>query len=197
VNSLSSLSCRQSDLNSMFNDIDSVPVFVAGLIEDPVGGSQLGETLTATLIDQFGRFRDGDRFFFENRNADGPGFSDADLAAIRATRLSDIITQNTFVTADQIGRQAFESAQCCSTGGNDVPNMMCVRVNGVINLQEVDVCDVEDMTAAALAFYPGTVDPSNSVFYDCACQSAVMVSSSTAVSATAALVIAIAATLFA
>jgi hypothetical protein len=154
-------------------------------------------TLTAALVDQFGRFRDGDRFFFENRNADGPGFSDEDLAAIRATRLSDIITQNTFVSADQIGRMAFESEQCCFSGGNDSPNMMCVRANGAVNLQEVDICDVEDMTSAALAFYPGTVDPSDNVFYDCACQAAVIVSSATSVSATTALVIATVATLFA
>jgi peroxidase len=197
VNSLSSLTCRQADLNSMFNDISEVPVFVAGLVEDPIGQSQLGETLTAALVDQFSRFRDGDRFHFENRNVDGPGFSDEDLTAIRATRLSDIITQNTFVSADQIGRMAFESEQCCSSGGNDVANMMCVRVNGVVNLQEVDICDVEDMTSSALAFYPGTIDPSDNVFYDCACQAAVVVSSSTSVSATAALVIAAIATLFA
>lgn len=192
------MTCRQADLNSMFGSIDEVPIFVAGLVEDPVGGSQLGETFTAALLDQFTRFRDGDRFYFENRNADGPGFSDEELAAFRTTRLADIITQNTFITADQIGRQAFESDQCCSTGGNNVPNMMCVRANGGINLQAVDLCDVEDMTSAALAFYPGTVDPSDNVFYDCACQSAVTVlSGSATLSATSALALAAIAAIFA
>lgn len=197
INSLSSLTCRQNDLNSMFNNIDEVPIFAAGLIEDPMGSSQLGQTLTAALVDQFSRFRDGDRFFFENTAADGPGFSPADLTQIRGTTLANVITQNTFVTANQIGSQAFQSDQCCFTGGNNSPNMMCVRSNGDVTLQQVDLCDVEDMTSAALAFYPGTTDPSNNVFYDCACVANVQIASAATASATIAIGVAAIAALFA
>lgn len=192
LNSISSLQCRRSDLSSMFIDVEQVPIFTATLLEDPMGNSQLGETLTTALIEQFTRFRDGDRFYFENRNVDGPGFTDDEITAIRGTKLSDIVTANTFVTADQIGVNAFESEQCCSRGGNSSPNTMCVRLPGGVQQMVVDLCDIEDMTSTGAAFYPGTTDPATNTFYDCDCVAAnvQVTGGSTTLSASAAVAIA-------
>lgn len=200
INGLTTLQCRRDDMNSLYNDIDQVPQFAAALNEDPTGNSQLGETLTAVLVDQFTRFRDGDRFYFENRNADGPGFTDAELLQIRGSGLSDIITRNTFIDAEQIGVNAFESRQCCSTGGNNQANYMCVRLAGVVSRQVVDLCDAEDMTASGRAWYPGTINPTNNIFYDCDCvapNTIVGGNSAATVSASAALAAGAVAALFA
>lgn len=200
INGLTTLQCRRNDMNSLYRDIDEVPQFAAALSEDPVGNSQLGETLTATLVDQFQRYRDGDRFYFENQNVDGPGFNDAERSQIRGTRLADIITRNTFVSADQIGVSAFESRQCCSTGGNAAPNLMCVRLAGGVASMTVDLCDAEDMTSSGAAWYPGTVNPGNNVFYDCDCVAAntnFIPGSAATASASAALAVGAVAALFA
>lgn len=172
MNTLSNRQCVTRDLNAMFNNVDEIPNFVGGLAETPMANSQLGETMTAAIVEQFLRFRDGDRFYFENRNADGAGFNDAQLSEIRSTSLAEIIKTNTFVSANDIGRNAFESEQCCFTGGNSSPNLMCVRAGGAVSLQTIDVCLAEDMTASGAAFYPGTMDRTTGVFYDCACTAA-------------------------
>ena len=53
-------------LASVYKDIDDIDVFVGGMFETTPHGP--GELFKATLIDQFTRIRDGDRFWFENKN---------------------------------------------------------------------------------------------------------------------------------
>lgn len=185
--------CVADDLISLFgSNFDAVPSFVAGLAERPVGGSQVGPTVRAAIIDQFQRLRDGDRYFFENTLPNGVGFSAAELADIRGTTLSDIITRNTFVTASQIGLDAFSSQQCCSTAGNADENMMCIRSGDVITMGAVPRCNVEDMAAINAVFYPGTMDPLTQQQYDCNCLLASPIGSSApSASAVVALVLAV------
>jgi hypothetical protein len=59
------------------------------LAEDLKPGSSVGETVSAVLVDQFGRLRTGDRFYYENQ------FSPTEIAALETVQLSDIILRNT------------------------------------------------------------------------------------------------------
>ncbi|MFK8182534.1 MAG: peroxidase family protein [Phormidesmis sp.] len=80
---------RQQTLASLYGSVNDIDAFVGFLAEDPLAGSSVGESLDAILREQFGRLRDGDRFYFEN------ALSDTDAAAIREVSLTDIILRNT------------------------------------------------------------------------------------------------------
>lgn len=71
-------------------DIGNVDLWVGGMLE--AGTTGPGQTFVAILRDQFTRIRDGDRWYFEySRNG---LFSADDVAAIKATKLSDILKRN-------------------------------------------------------------------------------------------------------
>ncbi|TWU08015.1 peroxidase family protein [Stieleria varia] len=76
-------------LESIYGSPDNADPWVAMIAEDHVPGSSVGETIHAIMVDQFTRLRNGDRFYFENQ------MSDSQIAEIKSTRLSDIITRNT------------------------------------------------------------------------------------------------------
>jgi hypothetical protein len=59
--------------------------------ENHLTGKQIGPLANAIIVDQFARIRDGDRFWFEL----DPALSSAEIAMIRETKLSDILTRNT------------------------------------------------------------------------------------------------------
>jgi peroxidase len=91
-----------------YDSVGDVDLWVGGLIEQHVPGSQLGETFQMIVLDQFVRLRDGDRFYFEERLKDFPGL----LAEIKETSFSDIIKRTTgiehlqddvFIAHDRIG----------------------------------------------------------------------------------------------
>ena len=48
------------------NNIDNIDLFVGGLLEDTLPGSQLGPTFQCIIGDQFKRLRDGDRYVVHN-----------------------------------------------------------------------------------------------------------------------------------
>jgi len=74
-----------------YTSVDEVDLWIGGLIEQHVPGSQLGETFQMIVLDQFRRMRDGDRFYFEERLQDFPDL----LAEIQSTSFSDIIKRTT------------------------------------------------------------------------------------------------------
>ncbi len=82
----------QASLTALYGDVKSMDLWVAGLAEDHVPGSSVGPTFRRILVDQFERSRDGDSNWYE-RN-----FFGRQLAALNATRLSDIIRRNTSIT---------------------------------------------------------------------------------------------------
>ncbi|MDJ0660352.1 MAG: peroxidase family protein [Crocosphaera sp.] len=51
---------------TVYNSMDEVDLWIAGLAEKKVNGGLLGETFSRIVIDQFTRSRDGDRFFYLN-----------------------------------------------------------------------------------------------------------------------------------
>jgi hypothetical protein len=79
-----------SDLALAYDgDFDNIDVFTGAISEDRVAGGSLGKLLQTVLLEQFGRSRDGDRFYYENV------FAGSKLREIKNTRLSDIIRRNT------------------------------------------------------------------------------------------------------
>ena len=88
-------------LASVYDDIDQIDLWIAGLAEAKVNGGLLGETFSYILIDQFTRSRDGDRFFYLN-DLDHLTILDPTLETVT---LSDVIRRNSNI--DNIQDNAF------------------------------------------------------------------------------------------
>ncbi len=80
-------------------DVHKVDLWVGGLAEPPHGNGLVGKTFAAIIRKQFVNTRDGDRFWYENRDrqpgTNQPYLTDAELALVRSTTLQDIIVRNT------------------------------------------------------------------------------------------------------
>jgi peroxidase len=83
-----SLSAR---LEEHYDSIDELDLWIGGLLEAKVAGSQLGETFHTIVLDQFMRLRDGDAYYYEERLKDQHVLLDE----IKSTTFSDIIKANT------------------------------------------------------------------------------------------------------
>lgn len=71
--------------------VDQVDVFVGALIETKYKNSAfLGELLFTGFVDQFSRFRDGDRFWYQNEGM----FTQDELKQIESVTIGDIINRN-------------------------------------------------------------------------------------------------------
>ena len=57
--------------------------YVGGLAETHDTNSTIGELFKASIAEQFSRIRNGDRYYFENR--DNELFSDAEISTIKET----------------------------------------------------------------------------------------------------------------
>src|SRR3989440_7316114 len=77
-----------AQLQSVYGSVDNVDLWVGGLAEDHVRGSNVGPTFQRILVNQFTRLRDGDRFWYER------DLSGADLAMVRGTTLAHVISAN-------------------------------------------------------------------------------------------------------
>ena len=58
--------------------VEYIDLWVAGLCEAPYGSSQMGETFTRVIIDQFKRMRDADPHWFEGLKHTLPGYVNVD-----------------------------------------------------------------------------------------------------------------------
>ena len=84
-----------SSLQTVYNnDINAVDLWVGGLAETLVPNAMVGETFLAILKDQFERSRDGDRYWYENKYAEGD-LTDMELMMIETSSLANIIMRNT------------------------------------------------------------------------------------------------------
>ncbi len=77
-----------------YGDVNEIDLWVGGLAEDNVTGSQLGEVFQAIMVQQFTALRDGDRFWWER-----------DLTAnerdrVKDTTLAEIIRNNTDIGSE-------------------------------------------------------------------------------------------------
>ncbi len=111
-------------LQNAYPTVNDMDLWTAGLAEDHLPGGSLGETFAAIIIDEFQRLRDGDRFYFEN------DLSEAELAEIRNTRLSDIILRNSTIT--EIHDEVFLAPEALThrAASNAQPNELVASVHG-------------------------------------------------------------------
>lgn len=125
---------------SVYDDIDNVDLWIGGLAEDKVEGSQLGATFHTIVLDQFMRLRDGDAYYFEERLADTPDL----LAQIKDTSFSDIIQRNSdidhlqddvFISHERVGGSASADKMI---GGDGAELMMGYDGNDVIKGRKGD-----------------------------------------------------------
>ncbi|MDJ0730457.1 MAG: peroxidase family protein [Crocosphaera sp.] len=89
---------------SVYDDLDQIDLWIAGLAEKKVNGGLLGETFSHILIDQFTRSRDGDRFFYlndlEHLNILDPTLQTVTLSKIiRRNSTIENIQDNAFLVA--------------------------------------------------------------------------------------------------
>jgi len=81
-------------LEKVYDHISNIDPWIGGLAEDFHGKANVGELIFIVLKDQFERLRDGDRFWYEN----DPAFSNTERAALKDTKLSDVILRNTSIS---------------------------------------------------------------------------------------------------
>ncbi|MEC9374368.1 MAG: peroxidase family protein [Planctomycetota bacterium] len=100
---ISSDPATQAALASVYANPNEIDPWVGLLAEDHVPGGSFGETIVAIMADQFGRLRDGDRFFY--LNGDDPAGLNSILAELGMTiddiddcTLADVILANTSLT---------------------------------------------------------------------------------------------------
>lgn len=89
-------------LQSVYESVDDVDLWIGGLAEDHLPGTSMGETFSTILVDQFTRLRDGDRFWYQNL------FNGELIQQIEETTLADIIQRNSDV--ENLQRNVFFSA---------------------------------------------------------------------------------------
>jgi len=88
----------QAALASVYANVDDIDAWVGAVAEDHLPGASVGPLVTAIMVDQFSRLRDGDRLWFEN----DPAFSAQEIASLRNTRLADIMARNVAMTHPEL-----------------------------------------------------------------------------------------------
>ena len=106
----------QSQLASVYGNVNDIDLWVGGLAEDHENGAMVGQTIKTVLIEQFTRLRDGDRFWYQN----DPFFRDnpENMKMISDTTLADVIKANTNLNDSKIQDDVF-SCQYMKGGGHD------------------------------------------------------------------------------
>lgn len=79
------------NLRDVYQDINTIDLWVGVLAEDHMPQSIFGPTLMRMMIEQFQNLRAGDRYYYENDS----GLSSVERQEIKATRLADIVRRNT------------------------------------------------------------------------------------------------------
>ncbi|MEL7285431.1 MAG: peroxidase family protein [Pseudomonadota bacterium] len=77
-----------------YGDVNEIDLWVGGLAEDAVDGSQLGELFQAIMVAQFTAIRDADRFWWEIH------LTDAEQNRVEDTTLAEIIRDNTDIGSE-------------------------------------------------------------------------------------------------
>lgn len=115
-----------AQLQTLYEDVNDIDIFIGGISERPKDGSLLGHTFLCIVGDQFARLRLGDRFYYENGGLE-PSFSEEQLDEIRQTSLARILCDNSdniemmqplaFIQAHLVNKRV----SCAS--GRDIPKV--------------------------------------------------------------------------
>jgi len=91
---ISSDAATVAALSTSYASVDDIDLWIGGLAEDSVSGSNLGPLFQAIIVRQFTEIRDGDRFWYQNDlNAD-------EMNRVRGTTLGRVIRANTSIGAE-------------------------------------------------------------------------------------------------
>lgn len=120
----------QAELAAQFDTVHDVDLWVGGLSEAPIEGTQMGPTFTFIVVDQFTRTRAGD----ENFGTLDPGLSDAIVADVKASSLSDVLIRTTGV--DYVADDPFLVADLTLT---DVENVDGTQGHDILDLPGLHV----------------------------------------------------------
>lgn len=60
-----------SHLSTLYSRVSDVELYVGGVLERPVTGALLGPTFQCIVGEQFRRWRNGDKYFYEHGNQPG------------------------------------------------------------------------------------------------------------------------------
>ena len=85
----------QNQLESLYDDVDNIDLYVGLLAEDHLTDAAVGETFQTIIGQQFVSLREGDRLYYENI------FTPKEIAKINDITLADIIRLNTDTTVIQ------------------------------------------------------------------------------------------------
>lgn len=82
-------------LASVYQHPDDVDLWLGGLIEAARDGAVVGPTFGDIIADQFSKFRQGDRYFYEHSSDINPGaFTVEQLTQIKKTSVARLICDN-------------------------------------------------------------------------------------------------------
>lgn len=101
ANEISNFEVRER-LKELYGSVHNIDVFVGGILEDQVEGGKVGPLFRCLLLEQFGRLRDGDRFWYENSAT----FKADQLRELKKTSLARVLCDNGD-NIDTIGENVF------------------------------------------------------------------------------------------
>ena len=90
----------REEVDSVYEDVDQIDLWIGGLCEEDVRGSMVGEVYQRLLVDQFTRLRDGDRFYYKH------ALPDELVRLVERQTLAEIIRRNTEID-DEISDNVF------------------------------------------------------------------------------------------
>ncbi|CAH1153484.1 unnamed protein product [Phaedon cochleariae] len=94
----------RTELERLYKSIDKIDVWIGGILETFDGPGELFKTI---IKDQFTRIRDGDRFWFENK--ENGLFTNDEIKRINEVKIYDIIMAVTKMDADDIPKNPFKA----------------------------------------------------------------------------------------
>ena len=110
-------------LSKLYKDNPAIAdLFVAGIAETPLPGSQLGATFSCLIKEQFARLRDGDRFFYRR----GKVFTRSQLKEIQKSSLSRILCDNL-----KNGKKLWVQENIFHAANHGVQRVACNRIPNV------------------------------------------------------------------
>ncbi|XP_030375898.1 chorion peroxidase [Scaptodrosophila lebanonensis] len=120
-------------LARVYHTTDDIDLWVGGLLEKPVENGCVGNTFAEIIADQFARFKQGDRYFYEYNSTVNPGaFNLTQLHELRKVTMARLVCDNAdHLTLNSVPLAAFVRPDFA---GNsmircDDPNLPVVNLN--------------------------------------------------------------------